>query len=34
MRRDSLEYKLAKRPSPEELVKEGILQGDENPVQN
>jgi len=33
MRADSLENKLQHRPSPEALVKEGILEKDENPVQ-
>lgn len=32
MRADSLEKGLQGRPSPEELVKKGILQGDENPL--
>ena len=32
MRADSLEKHLQARPKPEELVKEGILQADENPV--
>lgn len=33
MRADSLEKQLQNRPSPEALIKEGILQADENPVQ-
>ena len=32
MRADSLEQKIQQRPKPEELVKEGILQADENPL--
>ena len=32
MRADSLEHKIQQRPKPEELVKEGILQADENPL--
>ena len=32
MRADSLEQKIQHRPKPEELVKEGILQEDENPL--
>ena len=32
MRADSLEHKLQNRPKPEELVKEGILEPDENPL--
>jgi hypothetical protein len=32
MRADSLEQKLQQRPKPEELVKEGILEADENPL--
>ena len=32
MRANSLEQKIQQRPKPEELVKEGILQEDENPV--
>ena len=31
MRSDSLEQKLQQRPKPEDLVKEGILEADENP---
>lgn len=34
MRADSLEKQLQNRPSPEALIKEGILQADENPVQD
>ena len=33
MRADSLEKNLQSRPKAEELVKEGILKEDENPVQ-
>lgn len=33
MRADSLEKQLQNRPSPEALIKEGILQSNENPVQ-
>jgi len=32
MRADSLEKQLQGRPKPEELIKEGILQEDENPI--
>lgn len=32
MRADSLEHKIQQRPKPEELVKEGILGQDENPL--
>lgn len=32
MRADSLEHKIQQRPKPEELVKEGILEADENPT--
>jgi hypothetical protein len=32
MRADSLEKQLQNRPKPDELVKEGILQADENPI--
>jgi hypothetical protein len=32
MRADSLEKHLHNRPKPEELVKGGILQADENPL--
>jgi hypothetical protein len=32
MRADSLEHKLQQRPKPDELVKEGILEADENPL--
>ena len=32
MRADSLEKQLQNRPKPEELVKEGILGEDENPL--
>lgn len=32
MRADSLEQKIQHRPKPEELVKEGILEADENPL--
>lgn len=34
MRADSLENKLKERPKPEELIKEGILEADENPLEN
>ena len=34
MRMDSLEQKLQSRPRPEELVKEGILGENENPIQD
>jgi RPEL repeat len=33
MRADSLEHKIQHRPKPEDLVKEGILEADENPLQ-
>lgn len=33
MRADSLEQKIQHRPKPEELVKEGILDADENPLE-
>lgn len=32
MRSDSLEQKLQQRPKPEELIKEGILEHDEDPT--
>jgi hypothetical protein len=32
MRADSLEHKLQQRPKPEDLVREGILEADENPL--
>jgi len=32
MRADNLEKGLKSRPDPEELVKQGILQGNENPL--
>lgn len=32
MRADSLEQKIQQRPKPEELVREGILKEDENPL--
>lgn len=32
MRMDSLEQKLQNRPKPEELIKGGILEADENPL--
>lgn len=32
MRADSLEKQLQNRPKPDELIKEGILQADENPI--
>ena len=32
MRADSLEQKIQHRPKPDELVKEGILTEDENPL--
>ena len=32
MRADSLEHKLQRRPTAEELVKEGILEEDEVPT--
>lgn len=34
MRADSLENKIQHRPKPEELVKEGILEADENPLKD
>ena len=34
MRMNSLEQKLQNRPKPEELVKDGILEADENPIQD
>ena len=34
MRMDSLEQKLQNRPKPDELVKDGILDADENPIQD
>jgi RPEL repeat protein len=34
MRRDSLENKLQKRPKPEDLVREGILEADEVPTKD
>lgn len=34
MRRDSLEKHLANRPDPNQLVKEGILEENENPLTN
>lgn len=34
MRADSLENKLKERPKQEELIKEGILEADENPLVN
>lgn len=34
MRADSLEKGLQGRPSPEALIKKGILEADENPVQD
>ena len=33
MRRDSLEKRLANRPSPQKLVKEGILGEEEVPIE-
>ena len=33
MRVNSLEKQLQNRPNPEELIKEGILQRDENPLE-
>lgn len=33
MRADSLEQKIQNRPKPEELIKEGILEADENPTE-
>jgi len=32
MRADSLEQKIQSRPKPDELVKEGILEADEDPT--
>lgn len=32
MRADSLEEKVKNRPKPEDLIKEGILQADEDPT--
>lgn len=32
MRADSLEEKMKHRPKPEDLIKEGILQADEDPT--
>ncbi|KAG9576723.1 hypothetical protein KCU84_g22346, partial [Aureobasidium melanogenum] len=32
MRRDSIEKHLQTRPSPAELIKEGILEANENPL--
>lgn len=32
MRADSLEQKIQQRPKAEELIKEGILETDENPL--
>jgi hypothetical protein len=32
MRADSLEHKLQQRPKPEDLIREGILEADENPL--
>ena len=34
MRMNSLEQKLQNRPKPDELVKDGILGADENPIQD
>lgn len=34
MRADSLEQKIQHRPKPEELVKEGILEENENPLKD
>jgi hypothetical protein len=34
MRADSLEKGLQSRPNPEELVKKGILEADENPLKD
>jgi hypothetical protein len=34
MRRDSLENKLQNRPKPEDLIREGILEADENPAKS
>lgn len=34
MRADSLEKHLQARPPPEELVKQGILEADENPLKD
>jgi hypothetical protein len=32
MRKDSLEQKLQNRPKQEDLIREGILEADENPT--
>jgi hypothetical protein len=32
MRADSLEKSLQSRPKPDQLIKEGILEADENPL--
>lgn len=34
MRADSLEKGLQSRPKPDELVKKGILEADENPLKD
>ena len=34
MRADSLEQKIQLRPKPDELVKEGILEADDNPLKD
>ena len=34
MRADSLEHKIQQRPKPEELIKDGILNADENPTED
>ena len=34
MRADSLEQKIQQRPKPDELIKDGILQEDENPLKD
>ena len=34
MRADSLEQKIQQRPKPDDLVKEGILEADENPLKD
>ena len=34
MKADSLEKGLQSRPDPEELVKKGILEADENPLKD
>lgn len=34
MRADSLEQKIQQRPKPEQLVKEGILEPDANPLKD